>query len=63
MTTNEIEMGCNFTREEYETLRASSQKELLNFDDFLEKVKETTLENGGSLEDAVFIADDAFRAL
>ena len=58
-----IESSLAFTREQYEEKRSESTSELVDFDDFLENVVETTRDNFGTYEDAVFIANDAFENL
>jgi hypothetical protein len=55
-----IESEIDFTREQYEEKRELSKKELVDFDDFLENIVEITEGNKGTLEDAIFIANDAF---
>lgn len=58
-----IEREIDFSREDYEAARAAQPIEHLDFDDFLEKVFDVTLGEMGSLEDAVFIANDAYQKL
>ena len=60
---NSIEIGINFTREQYEEKREESKDELVDFDDFIKNVAESCYENDGTIEDAVFIANDAFSQL
>lgn len=55
-----IECEIDFTREQYEAKRKSSNIELVDFDDFLENVVLETKDGNGTIEDAIFIADDAF---
>lgn len=62
-STSDIEREISFTREQYEEKRAAATSEHIDFDDFLEKVLEITLQNQGNLNDAVFVADDAFDKL
>lgn len=33
---------------------------IVSFDDFLKNIIETVIEEGGTFEDAIFIAEDAF---
>jgi hypothetical protein len=58
-----IENGISFTREQYEEKREESNKELVDFDDFIKNVAASCYENDGSTEDAIFIANDAFDKL
>lgn len=58
MKKEEIKKAIDFTEEEYNTKNVS-----VSFDDFLNKIIEDCEENGGSLEDAIFIANDAFLDL
>jgi hypothetical protein len=58
-----IERGIDFTREQYEEKRANSNVELVDFDDFIRNVAESCYDNEGSIEDGVFIANDAFDKL
>ncbi len=52
-----LETSLSFTREEYEEKRDDG---IVSFDDFLKNIIETVIEEGGTFEDAVFIAEDAF---
>lgn len=58
-----IERGIDFTREEYEEKREKSKKELVDFDDFIRNVAESCYQNNWTLEDAISIANDAFKEL
>lgn len=58
-----IENGIDFTREQYEEKREKSNVELVDFDDFIKNISESCYVNDGSIDDAVFIANDAFTNL
>ncbi len=58
-----IECEISFTREQYEEKRRLCEKELVDFDDFLENVVESVIDNEGTFEDGVFIANDAFMKI
>lgn len=58
-----IENGIDFTREQYEEKREESKYELVDFDDFIKNVAQSCYDNEGSIEDGVFIANDAFSQL
>jgi len=47
----------------YEEKRESSNSEMVSFDDFLCRISDDTFENEGNLNDAIFIANDAFDKL
>ena len=52
-----LENALSFTREEYEKKMDDG---IVSFDDFLKNIIETVIEEGGTFEDAIFIAEDAF---
>lgn len=58
-----IEKGIEFSREQYEEKRNESENELVDFDDFIKNVAESCFDNEGSIEDAIFIANDAFSKM
>ncbi len=58
----EIISGIDFTEEEYNE-KIAGQEGMASFDEFIDNVVKITEENNGTVEDAVFIADDAFRKL
>lgn len=58
-----IERGIDFTREQYEEKREQSSEELVDFDDFIKNVAESCNDQSGSIDDAIFIANDAFLKL
>lgn len=55
-----LETSLSFTREEYEEKRDDG---IVSFDEFLKNVIDTVIEEGGTFEDAIFIAEDAFSKL
>ena len=57
----EIISGIDFTEEEYNEKIAG--QDMASFDEFIDNIVKITEENNGTVEDAVFIADDAFRKL
>lgn len=57
----EIISGIDFTEEEYNEKIAG--QDMASFDEFIDNIVKITAENNGTVEDAVFIADDAFRHL
>jgi len=61
-----IERGIDFTREDYEAKRELSNNELIDFDDFVKNVAESCdygMCDSGTIEDAIFIANDAYSKL
>ena len=58
----EIISGIDFTEEEYSE-KIARQEDMASFDEFIDNIVKITEENNGTVEDAVFIADDAFRKL
>lgn len=56
-----LENSLSFTREEYEEKRKSVN--LVPFDEFIKNVINTVIEENGTFEDAVFIAEDAYLKL
>ena len=58
----EIISSIDFTEEEYSE-KIAGQQGIASFDEFIDNIVKVTLENNGTVEDAVFIADDAFRNL
>lgn len=57
----EIISGIDFTEEEYNEKIAG--QDMASFDEFIDNIVKITEENNGTVEDAVFISDDAFRHL
>ena len=53
--------GIDFTKEEYEEKTVG--KGYATFVEFVDRIVEDTIENGGSIEDAVFIANNAYDKL
>jgi len=60
ITLNKLKNNLSFKREDYEKKRSEG---IVNFNDFLKKIIEITKENKGTLNDAIFIAEDAFEKL
>lgn len=58
----EIISGIDFTEEEYSE-KIAGQDDMASFNEFIDNIVKITEENNGTVEDAVFIADDAFRKL
>lgn len=56
-----LETSLSFTREDYEEKRKSEN--LVPFDEFLKNVINTVIEENGNLDDAIFIAEDAYLKL
>ena len=59
METHEIIAAIDFTREDYE----KKEGDLVSFDQFIENIVQSCRENNGTIEDAVFIANDAYSKL
>ncbi len=55
-----LENSLSFTREDYEKKMTEG---MVSFDDFLKNVINTVIEENGTFEDAVFIAEDAYLKL
>ena len=53
-----LERCLDFSRKDYENLQ-----NVVSFEEFLENIIQTVEENNGSLEDAIFIANDAYNKL
>ena len=58
-----IENSIDFTREQYEEKRSESKDGYVDFDAFIKNVAQSCYDNNGSIEDAVFIANDSFSQL
>lgn len=55
-----LENSLSFTREDYEKKMTEG---MVSFDDFLKNVINTVIEENGTFEDAVFIAEDSYLKL
>lgn len=53
--------SIDFTEDEYN--EKVSGEDFETFDKFIDKIISSTEENSGTLEDAIFMADDAFKQL
>lgn len=51
--------SIDFSKEEYN--QKTENGDYASFDEFIESILKTVEENNGTLEDAVYIANDAFR--
>lgn len=58
----EIISQLDFTNEEYEQ-KVAGQKGMATFDEFINTIIESVEENNGCIEDAIYIANDAFAKL
>ena len=53
-----LEDSLNFTRNDYNQLL-----NVVTFDEFLQDIADSVKDNDGTIEDAIFIANDAFEKL
>ena len=59
----EIEQGINFSREDYSLKVENSSTEMVDYDQFIKNVAQACYDNDGTVEDAIFIANDAYSNL
>ena len=59
----DIEHQLSFSFESYNKKREDSEKEIVDWESFIMNVAETVIENNGTIEDGIEIAEDAFRNL
>ena len=63
LNSQSIERYIDFSREDYEQKREQSSNEMVDFDDFINNVRNDTEEKFGTIEDAIRMANDHFLTL
>ena len=58
----EIISQLDFTNEEYEQ-KVAGQRGVATFDEFIANIIESVKDNNGTVQDAIYIANDAFAKL
>lgn len=63
VNSSTLEGAVDFTLEDYCEKMDNSPVEIVDYDTFLDNVIDQVIENNGTFDDAIFIANDAYSKL